>query len=119
MHARAQGQKTTLTRQPIPGRSNNGGLKIGEMEKDSLLVHGAVDFLHEKMFTLSDHYTVKVCRTCKSFSKVKVEATYNSLGGGVCKMCNGSNVVSCNMPYAAKLLHQELTSMGIKVGVEV
>lgn len=114
IHARTHGQKTTLTRQPIPGRSNNGGLKIGEMEKDCLLVHGAVNFLHEKMFTLSDPYVVKLCKGCRSIAQIKAGQDHN-----VCKLCNGTNVVSFNMPYASKLFYQELTSMGLKIDIDV
>ncbi|GHV49401.1 DNA-directed RNA polymerase subunit B [Spirochaetia bacterium] len=110
IHARAQGQKTTLTRQPIPGRSNNGGLRIGEMEKDCILVHGIISFLNEKMFTLSDAYMIDVCSKCKTFTKIKKEDGFT-----ICKMCNGTNIIETKIPYAAKLLCQELNAVGIKI----
>jgi DNA-directed RNA polymerase II subunit RPB2 len=51
---RSTGPKTLLTRQPVQGRSNEGGLRIGEMERDALISHGMSKFLHESMMDRSD-----------------------------------------------------------------
>lgn len=113
MHARSQGQITTLTRQPVPGRSKNGGLRIGEMEKDNMLVHGLAKFTHEKMFDNSDPFTIKLCKKCKNYFKV-VEM---SDGVYLCKICDSIDVVDCYIPFSAKLLCQELNAMGIKTDI--
>jgi DNA-directed RNA polymerase II subunit RPB2 len=102
IHARAHGQVAMLTRQPNCGRSKNGGLRVGEMEKDSMLVHGVSKFVKERMFENSDYYVADVCRGCGSFAASNVW----------CETC-GASVVRCNIPYATKLVIQELNAIGI------
>ena len=104
IHARAQGQVTSLTRQPNCGRAKNGGLRVGEMEKDSMLVHGISKFLKERMFETSDHFFIFICNDCGIISADSKQ----------CHACEMKNIVKCNIPYAAKLLLQELNGMGIK-----
>jgi DNA-directed RNA polymerase II subunit RPB2 len=58
---RARGPMTSLTKQPVSGRSNNGGLRIGEMERDSIIAHGATNFLTESMMERGDKYYMAVC----------------------------------------------------------
>ena len=64
IHARYEGPKTVLTRQPTEGRSRDGGLRIGNMEKDALVAHGVSSFLKEKMLDDSDIYYTRVCGKC-------------------------------------------------------
>ena len=108
IHARAQGQMTTLTRQPNCGRSKNGGLRIGEMEKDSLLVHGVSKFIRERMFEMSDYFSVYICKVCGIMSANIVK----------CHVCEAP-VYPTSIPYAAKLLLQELNGTGIKTKIEI
>jgi hypothetical protein len=105
IHARALGYVTTLTRQPLEGRSRDGALRAGEMERDNLIAHGITKFLNERLFTQSDPYQIVVCSKCGNFSTTIEE----------CRGCNTDDVKRINMPYAAKLLFQELQSMGIKI----
>ena len=58
---RAQGPRTALTRQTVQGRANDGGLRIGEMERDGIIAHGATKFLQESMLKRGDEYYVAVC----------------------------------------------------------
>jgi len=110
MFARGVGGPTNiLTHQPVNGRANNGGLRIGEMEKDCMLVHGISKFLNEKMFDQSDKFVLKQCRTCDQYTKVVYVDGYY-----ICKECNNTDIAYYNFPYAAKLLCQELNAMGIK-----
>lgn len=108
MHSRAHGHVTTLTRQPLEGRSRDGGLRFGEMERDCMISHGASRFLKERLFDCSDPYTIIVCDQCGMMTTSQDE----------CKTCLKDNVTTCNMPYACKLLLQELMSMGIKVTIK-
>jgi DNA-directed RNA polymerase II subunit RPB2 len=96
MHSRGEGPLQSLTRQPAAGRSNNGGLRIGEMERDSILAHGAGEFLRESMMERSDKYEVNIDRKSGLISK-------------------GQTVDDdkVQMPYAMKMLLQEIQSMSI------
>lgn len=109
MHARSHGQVTTLHRQPNCGRSQGGGLRFGEMEKDCILVHGATQFLNERMFLYSDPFQVGICVECGVMSSTDKK----------CHVCNSFNIKKCNIPYSFKNLLQELNGMGIKTKIEV
>mmetsp|Transcript_31168 Transcript_31168/g.35591 ORF Transcript_31168/g.35591 Transcript_31168/m.35591 type:complete len:161 (-) Transcript_31168:7-489(-) len=104
MHARARGPMTSLTRQPTEGRSRGGGQRLGEMERDCLIGYGAASLLNERLMISSDMCDVNVCDKCGFFG-YKLYCTF-------CK--NGDNVYNVKMPYACKLLLQELTCMNIR-----
>ncbi|KAI0289642.1 beta and beta-prime subunits of DNA dependent RNA-polymerase [Russula brevipes] len=103
MHARARGPRATLTRQPTEGRSREGGLRLGEMERDCLIGYGATQLLLERLMISSDKFEVNACQTC------------GLLGyRGWCAYCKSSkNVAQLTVPYAAKLLFQELMAMNV------
>ena len=105
MHARAFGHTTTLTRQPVEGRRQDGGLRHGEMERDCMLACGASRFLKERLFDMSDKYSVVVCKKCGMMCASQNE----------CKVCKDSNVSRAVVPYVFKLLYQELMGMGLKL----
>ncbi|KAJ1704557.1 hypothetical protein LUZ63_004336 [Rhynchospora breviuscula] len=105
-----------LTRQPVADRKRFGGVKVGEMERDCLLAHGAAANIHERLFTLSDSSHMHICRTCKSVANVTMRllSDRKKVRGPYCAFCESSeNIMRANVPYGAKLLYQELFSMGI------
>ncbi|KAI3843089.1 hypothetical protein MKX03_018344 [Papaver bracteatum] len=109
MHARGSGPRVMLTRQPTEGRGRNGGLRVGEMERDCLIAYGASMLIYERLMISSDPFEVQVCRACGLLGY------YNrKLKTGVCSSCkNGENMSKMKLPYACKLLFQELQSMNI------
>jgi len=107
--SRARGPVQILTRQPTEGRARSGGLRFGEMERDCMISHGASLFLKERLMNVSDKYRVHVCKTCGLFAEADVDAqNFN------CHLCKDSaGIVQCYIPYACKLLFQELMAMHI------
>ena len=105
MHSRSRGPRAILTRQPTEGRARDGGLRLGEMERDCLIAYGASQLLLERLMISSDAHQVEVCEKCGQMGSL-----------GWCKICDSEKGVrKLVMPYAAKLLIQELGSMNIKV----
>jgi DNA-directed RNA polymerase II subunit RPB2 len=108
-HSRSIGPMVNLTRQPAEGRSRDGGLRFGEMEKDAMVSHGAARFTKERMYDVSDKYSVFVCKKCGMI------ASYNDkLHVHLCQICsNRTDFAYVEIPYACKLLFQELNTMNI------
>jgi DNA-directed RNA polymerase III subunit RPC2 len=109
MHARATGPLALLTRQPTEGRARDGGLRLGEMERDCLIAYGAGQLLRERLMLSSDRHECDVCAGC------------GLLGySGWCQVCGSSaGVRRLTLPYAAKLLIQELASMNIRTSFKL
>ncbi|CAI0421527.1 unnamed protein product [Linum tenue] len=137
MHARGMGPRVMLTRQPTEGRARNGGmnfifkiasqssnlsrsngtlivlilsgLRVGEMERDCLIAYGASMLIFERLMLSSDPFEVQVCEACGLLGY------YNhKLRSAFCSTCkNGDNIATMKLPYACKLLIQELQSMNI------
>ena len=109
MHARATGPVTTLTRQPLEGRSRDGGLRFGEMERDCMIGHGTTKFLQERLYECSDKYVASVCEQCGNFAG----------GRGECHACGSDEVARVRLPYVSKLVLQELNAMMLKTQIAV
>ena len=97
MHSRATGKNNYLVRQPAAGRANNGGLRIGEMERDSIISHGISKFLNESVMERSDKFNVQIDTTSGLISYDENKETKTNI----------------QLPYSMKLLLQELETMGI------
>ena len=108
-HSRSNGPMVNLTRQPAEGRSRDGGLRYGEMEKDAMVAHGAASFNKERLLDASDSFNVYVCKKCGLI------ASYNdSKKIHICNTCeNRTSFNLVNLPYSCKLLFQELITMNI------
>ena len=85
--SRGKGPLQNLTRQPAAGRANNGGLRIGEMERDSILSHGCADFLQNSSMGRSDQFNIPV------------DTRYGLIANN-----NSDYNVNVNLPYSMKLL---------------
>ena len=108
-HSRSIGPMVNLTRQPAEGRSRDGGLRFGEMERDTTVAHGAARFTKERLFDVSDKYSVYTCKKCGLI------ASYNdAMHIHRCRTCdNRTDFAYVQIPYACKLLFQELITMNI------
>ena len=109
IHSRATGPYQLLTMQPAEGRSRDGGLRCGEMERDCLLSHGAVQFLKERTFDCSDKYYIWIDKETGMISPVNPEKNiYKSLYSD-----NQTRFAKVQIPYGSKLFLQELQAMHI------
>lgn len=113
VHARAYGIVQTLVRQPTEGRAKEGGLRFGEMERDAVLAHGASMLLNDRLKDSSDITLLYICDSCGTIaSKLKGRDIY------YCSGCsNTSHISAVSVPYAMKLLFQELMSINIFPGI--
>jgi hypothetical protein len=129
---RARGPNAALTRQPVGGRANDGGLRIGEMERDSVIAHGASGFLRESMMDRGDNYFMAVCNTTgmmaiynpakNIFFSPKADGPVKFVGSLDGKEMNiqtvtkfGRSFSVVNVPYSFKLLIQELQAMNLQL----
>jgi DNA-directed RNA polymerase II subunit RPB2 len=108
-HSRARGPIVSLTRQPCEGRSRDGGLRVGEMERDCMISHGAAIFTKERLMDVSDPFRTGFCKTCGTLAVVNPdENVYHCGSCGV-----NTNFEMKTIPYAVKLWSQELEAMHI------
>ena len=108
-HSRSIGPMVNLTRQPAEGRSRDGGLRFGEMERDCMVSHGASRFTRGRLYDASDKFQVNVCKRCGM-----IAAYNNKMNIYVCKTCdNRVDFSYVEIPYACKLLFQELQTMNV------
>lgn len=133
---RAVGKNNRLTRPPINGRKFGGGIRFGEMERDSLLAHGAAYLLHDRLHYCSDYHVLDVCKTCGSIVSLlhkpsPSERVFSGLGSSVavgrqadkaatCLVCEGKRRPErAAVPYVLEYLVAELAVMSIKVKLDV
>ncbi|KAM3265264.1 DNA-directed RNA polymerase I subunit 2 [Capsicum annuum] len=129
---RSTGQIDHITRQPIKGRKRGGGVRFGEMERDSLLAHGAAYLLHDRLHTSSDHHIADVCSECGSvltssiIQPPKRAVTILGLPPArepkkvTCLACRSSKgMETVAMPYVFKYLAAELAAMNIKMTLKL
>jgi DNA-directed RNA polymerase I subunit RPA2 len=123
MQVRSIGPINKLTHQPIKGRKLGGGIRFGEMERDSLLAHGAAFLLHDRLHSCSDRHIADVCRLCGSLLSPTLIPAPMGVGAAtaadkrvVCRSCNtAKGVEKVALPYVFKYLAAELAAMNIRV----
>jgi DNA-directed RNA polymerase beta subunit/intein/homing endonuclease len=109
LHSRASGPLVMLTRQPAEGRAREGGLRFGEMERDCVIAHGITEFTKERLMECSDAFRCFSCRDCGLIAVANpTEGIWSCRGCG-----NRTSFSAIEIPYAYKLLLQEMESMSI------
>jgi DNA-directed RNA polymerase II subunit RPB2 len=115
IHSRARGPMQAVTRQPSAGRSKDGALRLGEMERDCLISHGTACLMLERMLYSSDVSEMAVCKLCGLL------ATLNAPRGlSACSACKQRECVELvRIPHPMKALIQELYATGIALRLEL
>jgi len=142
---RATGRVNVLTRQPIKGRKKGGGIRLGEMERDSLLSHGTAFLLHDRLVNCSDRHVAYACRRCGDLLSPTTERctvlsagqAFDANSGGKAKLrvfcrnakCrdvtkmredgNDEMVEPIALPYVFRYLTNELAGMNIKMTLDI
>jgi len=119
---RSTGPVNAIHRQPIKGRKVHGGIRFGEMERDSLLAHGVSFLLNDRLMNCSDYHTGYVCSQCGSIlSPFHQMGTQSSSRVSVtCKNCNtGKGCALVAVPYVFVYLVNELAAMNIRLTLNV
>ncbi|KAG0486288.1 hypothetical protein HPP92_008383 [Vanilla planifolia] len=129
---RSTGPVDKITQQPVGGRKHGGGIRFGEMERDSVLAHGAAYLLHDRLHVSSDYHIADVCTICgslltatllkpprkrlgkaKDVSNLPPPRYANNLKCHACDSTKGMETVA--MPYVFRYLAAELAAMNVKM----
>ncbi len=114
IQSRSRGHVKLLTHQPIGGRVNVGGIRVGEMEKDAFVSHGAGALVQERLCKVSDAFTTLFCKKCGQIATTGSSKPYCRFD----KTSNPEDFVRITIPYASKVLFQELAGANIMVALK-
>ncbi|KAI0513808.1 hypothetical protein KFK09_009838 [Dendrobium nobile] len=132
---RSTGTVDQITRQPIGGRKRGGGIRFGEMERDSILAHGAAYLLHDRLHSSSDYHIADVCSNCGSLLTATVVGPRKRMtkdikrnlpppprlaNNIICRSCKSSKgMETVAMPYVFRYLAAELAAMNVKLDLHL
>jgi len=130
---RARGPITQMTRQPVHGRAKDGGLRVGEMDRDAIIAHGMSTFLQESMLERSDDYYMAICNKSGTIAiyNERTNLFLSPIADGPIKFNGeldgklnieniskfGKDFSVVRVPYAFKLLMQELQTMNVAMRI--
>ncbi|GLH02551.1 DNA-directed RNA polymerase I subunit RPA2 [Gryllus bimaculatus] len=120
---RSTGAIDVVTHQPIKGRKRGGGVRFGEMERDSLLSHGAAFLLQDRLFHCSDRCTTLVCQNCGNIISPLMYVIHKGnhrVTKVECRLCKSKSSVSeMDIPYIYRFLSMQLAAVNINLKLEV
>lgn len=122
---RTTGPVHNLTQQPVKGRKRAGGIRFGEMERDSLLAHGVSFILQDRLMNCSDYSQAYVCRRCGSIlSPIASASLFAGVAGELpsvtCHTCAKSDALDViAVPFVFRYLASELMAMNIDIKLHV
>ena len=108
LYCRARGPVKMLTLQPAAGKTKNGGLRFGQMQRDALAAYGAAYCLKDRLYM--DMVPQLICNNCR----IPVSRAYLQDTITQCRLCKASNYQTISIPYAFKLLAKELSTFHVK-----
>ena len=124
VHARAKGPMTAMLKQPPEGRQRDGGLRLGEMERDVFIAHGISFTLKSKFMEDSDACEIRVCTHCGLIARKKLNKDVY-----ICDACEALDpedkplqkqyTQRVSLPYACKIFIQEMASIGILLRIRI
>ena len=114
-YTRARGPVNSTTRQPTEGRSKGGGLRFGEMERDSSIGSGCASFINDRLSKNSDAYATPICKSCGIFGVVRTPNGFRCRDS----RCVGNTIVKVLVPYSLILFFKELLCMNITPRIRV
>nr|XP_032523234.1 LOW QUALITY PROTEIN: DNA-directed RNA polymerase I subunit RPA2-like [Danaus plexippus plexippus] len=112
---RTTGAVDALTRQPVKGRRRGGGVRLGEMERDALLAHGATFLLQDRLFHCSDKSEAIICSKCGTLLGPISGNTEGSKD--TCRLCGEGNLLLISIPYIFKFFVTQLASVNINIKI--
>lgn len=112
VHARSRGGRNMICRQPTEGRKYGGGLRCGHMERDCLLAQGASSFTQDRLMKQSDEYSMWVCKLC-GLPAISISEGKDVPPRKECTLCQSNKVAMVKLPYATKLVMQEMMAMNV------
>ena len=125
-HARARGPVHILTEQPVEGRAKDGGFRVGDMERDAMVSHGAAFVVEDRLLGQSDYAKIPICQKCSTVAMGRAPADQCALvvgrneHSGFCMKCRAAGTVyKTPMPHAAKLFATELQATNVRVEFEL
>ena len=120
----SKGPIDPIVNQPVKGRKKGGGVRFGEMERDSLIAHGSSFLLKDRLMNSSDRLTAKVCTSCGSvitpLRSKDISFLINEDSRWFCKYCETKNTITnIHMPGSFMYLIAELASMNIRINFDI
>ncbi|KAL0210350.1 hypothetical protein RCL1_004786 [Eukaryota sp. TZLM3-RCL] len=108
---RSTGPVNQITKQPIKGRKVGGGIRFGEMERDSLISHGGSFLIQDRLLNCSDRHVAFVCKECNSLLSMVTDSS----GKFKCCSCQTESLVRVKIPFVFQYLTAELAAMNVKL----